>query len=101
MPPVAQKPSCKKEYSQKDEAELARHYEAYRKKKRAEKYQKNKIQKTSKENATIKAVDPAIPSTSKNQDVIVESENSDIFQPSKIKGPIINFFNGRSPSRHK
>ena len=83
---LSQKELCKKEYSPQEECELERHYEAYRKKKRAKNYEKTKNRKdteTKTETETVRIVDSAVPSTSKNQEL--ESESSDISKSNMIK----------------
>ena len=79
---LSQRPSCKNKYSQEEENELDRLYQAYRKKKRAKNYEKTKNQKDTKPE-TVTTLDSAVPSTSQKREL--ESESSDISQSNKIK----------------
>ena len=65
---LSRKPSCKNKFSQEEENELDRLYQAYRKKKRAENYEKTKNQKETKPE-TVANVDSTVPSTSQKREL--------------------------------
>ena len=76
---LGKRPSCKKEYSQEESSELNQICSAHKKQKKKASYKNRKKQKLTEDNVTS-----PVPSTSKDQDRNIKSENNKVLKPAKI-----------------